>query len=41
VEVSARFDARNPAFDVTPASLITAIVTEEGVHRPPYEESLP
>ncbi len=28
---------RNPAFDVTPASLITAIVTEAGVHRPPYD----
>jgi methylthioribose-1-phosphate isomerase len=27
---------RNPAFDVTPAFLITAIVTEEGIHRPPY-----
>ncbi|HEY7002643.1 MAG TPA: S-methyl-5-thioribose-1-phosphate isomerase [Gaiellaceae bacterium] len=40
-EVSERFQARNPAFDVTPAKLITAIVTEEGVHRPPYEESLP
>lgn len=26
----------NPAFDVTPASLITAIVTENGIHRPPY-----
>lgn len=26
----------NPAFDVTPAGLITAIVTERGVHRPPY-----
>jgi methylthioribose-1-phosphate isomerase len=26
----------NPAFDVTPASLITAIITERGVHRPPY-----
>src|SRR5438128_12591565 len=26
----------NPAFDVTPASLITAIVTERGVFRPPY-----
>jgi methylthioribose-1-phosphate isomerase len=39
-EVSDRFPARNPAFDVTPASLITAIVTETGVHRPPYEESL-
>jgi methylthioribose-1-phosphate isomerase len=28
--------ARNPAFDVTPAALITAIVTERGIHRPPY-----
>jgi methylthioribose-1-phosphate isomerase len=26
----------NPAFDVTPGSLISAIVTEEGVHRGPY-----
>jgi methylthioribose-1-phosphate isomerase len=26
----------NPAFDVTPAGNITAIVTEHGVHRPPY-----
>ena len=40
-EVSERFAARNPAFDVTPAALIAAIVTEEGVHRPPYQESLP
>jgi methylthioribose-1-phosphate isomerase len=40
-EVSSRFPARNPAFDVTPAELITAIVTELGVHRPPYAESLP
>ena len=39
-EVSPHFPARNPAFDVTPAELITAIVTEEGVHRPPYGESL-
>ena len=39
-EVSDRFPARNPAFDVTPAGLITAIVTEHGVHRPPYGESL-
>jgi methylthioribose-1-phosphate isomerase len=38
--VTDRFAARNPAFDVTPAKLVTAIVTEEGVHRPPYEESL-
>lgn len=26
----------NPAFDVTPGDLIDAIVTEAGVHRPPY-----
>jgi methylthioribose-1-phosphate isomerase len=30
----------NPAFDVTPARLITAIITERGVARPPFEESL-
>lgn len=30
----------NPAFDVTPAGLITAIITEKGVIREPYEESL-
>jgi methylthioribose-1-phosphate isomerase len=40
-EVTTRFPARNPAFDVTPAALIDAIVTEEGIHRAPYEESLP
>ncbi len=39
-EVTSRFTARNPAFDVTPASLISAIVTEDGVHRAPYERSL-
>ena len=39
-EVSTRFPARNPAFDVTPAQLVTAIVTEGGVHRSPYESSL-
>jgi methylthioribose-1-phosphate isomerase len=32
--------ARNPAFDVTPARYIGAIVTEEGICRPPYESSL-
>jgi methylthioribose-1-phosphate isomerase len=40
-EVTSRFPARNPAFDVTPANLITAIVTEEGIHRPLFAESLP
>ena len=39
-EVTPRFPARNPAFDVTPAALIAAIVTEAGVHRAPYAESL-
>jgi methylthioribose-1-phosphate isomerase len=32
--------ALHPAFDVTPAELVTAIVTEKGVARPPYAESL-
>jgi len=27
----------NPAFDVTPSALITAIVSDRGVHRPPYD----
>jgi methylthioribose-1-phosphate isomerase len=40
-EVTARFPARNPAFDVTPAALVAAIVTEQGVHRAPYAEALP
>ena len=39
-ELTTRFPARNPAFDVTPAALIAAIVTEEGVRRAPYEDSL-
>jgi methylthioribose-1-phosphate isomerase len=32
--------AANRAFDVTPARLVTAIVTEHGVLRPPYEDAL-
>ncbi|MEP6800475.1 MAG: S-methyl-5-thioribose-1-phosphate isomerase [Acidobacteriota bacterium] len=32
--------ARHVAFDVTPARYVTAIVTDEGVCRPPYRESL-
>jgi methylthioribose-1-phosphate isomerase len=31
---------RNPAFDVTPAANITAIITERGIARPPFGESL-
>jgi methylthioribose-1-phosphate isomerase len=29
-------EVRNPVFDVTPARLVTAIVTEAGIQRPPY-----
>jgi len=32
--------AENPAFDVTPARLITAIVTERGALRPPFDRSI-
>ncbi len=31
---------RNPAFDVTPAALVTALITDRGVARPPYLDSL-
>jgi len=31
---------RNPAFDVTPAKYVTAIITEQGIARAPYEDSL-
>ena len=31
---------RNPAFDVTPAKYVTAIITERGVARAPFHESL-
>jgi len=30
----------NPAFDMTPPELITGIITEVGVVRPPNEESI-
>ena len=33
-------DVDNPAFDVTPANYVTAIITERGIARAPYEESL-
>jgi methylthioribose-1-phosphate isomerase len=32
--------ARHPAFDVTPAALITGIITERGVAAPPYQDTL-
>ncbi|MBC7362709.1 MAG: S-methyl-5-thioribose-1-phosphate isomerase [Candidatus Aminicenantes bacterium] len=31
---------KNPAFDVTPARLITAIITEKGIIRPPYGKNI-
>lgn len=40
VRIAPDVEVANPAFDVTPAQFITAIVTERGVARPPYEESL-
>ena len=33
-------DVINPAFDMTPPELITGIITEKGVVKPPYEESI-
>jgi len=30
----------NPAFDVTPAKYVAAIITERGIAREPYQESL-
>jgi methylthioribose-1-phosphate isomerase len=33
-------EVENPAFDVTPAKYVTAIVTERGIARAPYGESL-
>jgi methylthioribose-1-phosphate isomerase len=33
-------DVYSPAFDITPNELITAIITEEGVLRPPYRTAM-
>jgi methylthioribose-1-phosphate isomerase len=35
-----RFPVYNPAFDVTPAAYVTAIITEQGIARAPYTEAL-
>jgi len=40
MEVSQEIPVWNPAFDVTPANLITAIVTEKGVLYPPLDEAI-
>ncbi len=33
-------EARNPSFDVTPGTLISGIITEHGILRPPYSQSI-
>ena len=33
-------DVINPAFDMTPPELISAIITENGVAKPPFQESI-
>ena len=38
--VPERYKARNPAFDVTPHRYLSGIVTENGIARPPFSESL-
>ncbi|MFC2160243.1 S-methyl-5-thioribose-1-phosphate isomerase [Acidobacteriota bacterium] len=35
-----QIEVRNPAFDVTPAKFISAIITEAGIARPPFDKSL-
>jgi methylthioribose-1-phosphate isomerase len=40
VRIAPPVEVAHPAFDVTPARLISAIITERGVARPPYRESL-
>jgi methylthioribose-1-phosphate isomerase len=40
VRIAPDVHVANPAFDVTPARLVTAIITEQGVAWPPYGESL-
>jgi methylthioribose-1-phosphate isomerase len=38
--VPAHFKARNPSFDVTPHQYLTGIITENGIARPPFTDSL-
>jgi methylthioribose-1-phosphate isomerase len=39
-EVTPDGDGFNPAFDVTPAELVTAVFTERGTLEPPYGDSI-
>ena len=40
VDAAPGVTVRNPAFDVTPADLVDALITDRGVFRPPYTRSL-
>jgi len=40
VRIAPDVEVGNPAFDVTPARFIAAIITERGVARAPYTDSL-
>ena len=40
LEIPAHIQVRNPAFDVTPAELVTGFVTDRGLLGPPYPETL-
>ena len=40
IQIAPDVEAANPAFDVTPARLITSIITERGVASAPYRDSL-
>jgi methylthioribose-1-phosphate isomerase len=40
VRIAPDVGVANPAFDVTPSRFITAIITEQGIARPPFQESL-
>jgi methylthioribose-1-phosphate isomerase len=33
-------EVAHPAFDITPNKLVTSIITEEGIARPPFTQSL-
>jgi methylthioribose-1-phosphate isomerase len=40
-EQAARVSVHNPAFDVTPAALVSGFITEHGIALPPFEKTLP
>ena len=39
-KLAADVDVINPAFDITPNGLVSAIITEKGVIKAPYNESI-